>query len=129
MFRTIATTVALGLAVCACNAQGGVTDPKVGSGVASPTLDSGITSSNGGGTRALGNQPGVSVGGAPRLSRSKLQTPAAPLTNPGEPETPFAAPVCGEGLVPPQHGLKAAGLAVDRELFACLHATGRALRG
>ncbi len=27
----------------------------------SPQLDSGITSSNGGGTRALGNQPGASV--------------------------------------------------------------------
>lgn len=27
----------------------------------SPQLDSGVTSSNGGGARALGNQPGVSV--------------------------------------------------------------------
>jgi hypothetical protein len=63
MFRTIVTTVALGLAVCACNAQGGIIDPKVGQGVASPSLDSGVTSSNGGGTRALGNQPNVGVGG------------------------------------------------------------------
>ncbi|HEY0203277.1 MAG TPA: hypothetical protein VGC15_03895 [Acetobacteraceae bacterium] len=29
--------------------------------VVSPQLDSGVTSSNGGGTRALGNQPGVGV--------------------------------------------------------------------
>ena len=28
----------------------------------SPQLDSGVTSSNGGGQRALGNQPGVSTG-------------------------------------------------------------------
>ena len=62
MFRTIATTVALGLAVCACNSQGGITDPRVGGGVSSPSLDSGVTSSNGGGTRSLGNNPNVSVG-------------------------------------------------------------------
>lgn len=67
MLRTIATTVALGLAVCACNPQGGVTDPRVGRGVASPSLDSGVTSSNGGGARALGNTPGITLGrtGAP----------------------------------------------------------------
>ena len=29
--------------------------------VASPRLDSGVTSSNGGGARTLGNQPGASV--------------------------------------------------------------------
>ncbi len=63
MLRTIATTVALGLTLCACNPQGGITDPRVGSGVVSPSLDSGVTSSNGGGTRALGNTPGISVGG------------------------------------------------------------------
>lgn len=63
MLRTIVTTAALGLAVCACNPQGGVTDPKVGTGVVSPSLDSGITSSNGGGARALGNNPGVTLGG------------------------------------------------------------------
>ena len=63
MFRIVVTTVAFGLAVCACNPQSGVTDPRVGSGVSSPSLDSGITSSNGGGARALGNQPGVTVGG------------------------------------------------------------------
>lgn len=54
MFRTIATTVLLGLAVCAC----GQDRPLI-----SPKLDSGITSSNGGGVRALGNQPSVNVGG------------------------------------------------------------------
>ena len=64
MLRSIATVIALGLAVCACNPQGGVTDPRVGSGVVSPSLDSGITSSNGGGARALGNTPGINLGGA-----------------------------------------------------------------
>ena len=63
MLRTVATTVAFGFAVCACNPQSGVTDPRVGGAVSSPSLDSGITSSNGGGARALGNQPGVSIGG------------------------------------------------------------------
>ena len=52
MLRAIATTAALGLAVCACNPQGGVTDPKVGQGIVSPSLDSGITSENGGGASA-----------------------------------------------------------------------------
>ena len=44
MLRTTIMTVALGLAVCACNPQGGVTDPRVGHGVVSPSLDSGVTS-------------------------------------------------------------------------------------
>lgn len=64
MLRTTITTMALGLAVCACNPQGGVTDPRVGTGVVSPSLDSGITSSNGGGARALGNTPSINLGGA-----------------------------------------------------------------
>ncbi len=54
MIRAIFTTAVLGLAVCACGPQRPAIDPA---------LDSGITSSNGGGTRALGNNPGVSVGG------------------------------------------------------------------
>jgi len=54
MIRTIAATVALGLAVCACGEQ----RPAI-----SPRLDSGVTSSNGGGTRALGNSPNISIGG------------------------------------------------------------------
>ena len=62
MLRTIATTIALGLAVCACNPQGGITDPRVGRGIVSPSLDSGVTSENGGGARALGNTPGISLG-------------------------------------------------------------------
>ena len=62
MLRTIAATVALGLAVCACNPQGGVTDPRVGRGIVSPSLNSGITSQNGGGARALGNNPNVTLG-------------------------------------------------------------------
>ena len=62
MFRTIATTIAFGLAVCACNPQGGVTDPRVGSGIVSPSLESGVTSENGGGARALRNNPGITLG-------------------------------------------------------------------
>ncbi len=53
MIRAIFTTAVLGLAVCACGPQRPAIDPA---------LDSGVTSSNGGGTRALGNNPGVSVG-------------------------------------------------------------------
>lgn len=56
MLRTIATTVALGLAVCAC--ASGPQRPAI-----DPKLDSGVTSSNGGGQRATGNTPNVSVGG------------------------------------------------------------------
>lgn len=63
MLRTIAATVALGFAVCACNPSGGVKDPRVGSGIVSPSLNSGITSQNGGGARALGNTPNISIGG------------------------------------------------------------------
>ena len=64
MLRTTVITVGLGLAVCACNPQGGVTDPRVGRGVVSPSLDSGVTSSNGGGARATGGTPGINLGGA-----------------------------------------------------------------
>lgn len=71
MLRTIITTVALGLAVCACDAQGGVRNPRVGQGIVSPSLNSGITSQNGGGARALGNSPGVTLG-----TTSTAETPA-----------------------------------------------------
>lgn len=54
MLRTIATTILLGSAVCAC----GQPRPAI-----SPSLETGITSSNGGGARALGNQPNISLGG------------------------------------------------------------------
>ena len=54
MVRTIATIVALGLAVCACSQQHSAIDPR---------LDSGVTESNGGGTRALGNNPNIGLGG------------------------------------------------------------------
>ncbi len=54
MLRTIVPTVALGLVVCACGPQRSAIDPK---------LDSGVTESNGGGTRALGNSPNISLGG------------------------------------------------------------------
>jgi hypothetical protein len=53
MIRTIAATVALGLVVCACGPQRPAIDPQ---------LESGITSSNGGGTRELGNIPNVAIG-------------------------------------------------------------------
>lgn len=72
MLRATAITIALGFAVCACNPQGGVTDPKVGSGIVSPSLDSGITSENGGGARALGNTPGVTLG---RTGMTEKQAP------------------------------------------------------
>ena len=62
MLRTIITVTALGFAVCACNPQGGITDPRVGGGVASPSLDSGVTSSNGGGQRATGATPNIPLG-------------------------------------------------------------------
>lgn len=52
MYRILPVLLALGLAACA--------DAKHDS-VASPRLDSGITSSNGGGMRALGNDPNVGV--------------------------------------------------------------------
>lgn len=52
MRRILPVLLALGLAACA--------DAKPDK-VVSPRLDSGITSSNGGGTRALGNQPNVGV--------------------------------------------------------------------
>lgn len=63
MLRTTIATAALGLAVCACNPQGGVNNPRVGQGIVSPSLNSGITSQNGGGARALGNTPNISIGG------------------------------------------------------------------
>lgn len=53
MMRALATTIALGLAVCACGPQRPAIDPR---------LDSGVTSSNGGGQRALGNLNQIDIG-------------------------------------------------------------------
>lgn len=53
MIRTMITTLALGLSVCACGPQRPAIDPA---------LDSGVTSSNGGGQRATGATPNVGVG-------------------------------------------------------------------
>lgn len=47
----------------ACASLAACSNPNERSGtVASPRLDSGITSSNGGGTRALGDTPGINIG-------------------------------------------------------------------
>lgn len=51
--RVVFILTGLGLALCACSNQGGVS---------STTPPSGITSSNGGGTRATGNIPNFAVG-------------------------------------------------------------------
>ena len=62
MIRTTAVIFLAGLSLCACS-----TPPQ--SQAISPNLDSGITASNGGGTRALGNTnsqqitPGGTVSG------------------------------------------------------------------
>ncbi len=54
------------LTVAACSSERMGGDPVV-----SPRLDSGVTSNNGGGQRALGNTPDVSVGnGAATVRRS-----------------------------------------------------------
>lgn len=53
MLRIIATTVVLGFAVCACGPQRTTVAPK---------LETGITSSNGGGAAALGNAPDIPLG-------------------------------------------------------------------
>ena len=51
--RNLFILAGLGVALCACSDQGGVS---------SATPVSGITSSNGGGMRATGNIPNVAVG-------------------------------------------------------------------
>lgn len=53
MLRTIIATTAICLAVSACGDQRPAIDPK---------LESGVTSSNGGGQRVLGSTPNISTG-------------------------------------------------------------------
>jgi len=53
MIRALITTIAIGIAVSACGPQRPAIDPQ---------LDSGVTSSNGGGQRTTGAIPNVSVG-------------------------------------------------------------------
>jgi len=53
MIRALITTIAIGITVCACGPQRPAIDPH---------LDSGVTSSNGGGQRTTGAIPNVSVG-------------------------------------------------------------------
>jgi len=53
MIRALITTVAIGITVCACGPQRPAIDPQ---------LDSGITSSNGGGQRQTVAVPNISVG-------------------------------------------------------------------
>jgi hypothetical protein len=65
MLRSITVTILLGLAVCAC----GTPDTAI-----SPQLNSGITSSNGGGQRQTGGLATQSIGPAgtmPTSSSSK----------------------------------------------------------
>ncbi len=59
MIRSLMVATGFGLLVCACNPGGGAGPQQ---GVVSPALDSGVTSSNGGGQRATGGQAGVSIG-------------------------------------------------------------------
>ena len=68
MIRTIATTIILGLAVCACGPQRPAIDPA---------LESGVTSSNGGGQRATGGinptnigPNGTTIGGSNQVGRA-----------------------------------------------------------
>lgn len=56
MLRTTITIAALGLAVCACGQQ---TQQRP---AIDPRLDSGVTSSNGGGQRATGATPNIPLG-------------------------------------------------------------------
>lgn len=53
MFRVLLTTAAICLAVSACGEQRPAIDPK---------LDSGVTSSNGGGQRQTGAVPDLAIG-------------------------------------------------------------------
>ncbi len=55
VIRAIITTVALGLAVSACNAP--PQRPAI-----DPALESGVTSSNGGGQRTTGAIPNIDIG-------------------------------------------------------------------
>ena len=56
MIRVSAFSLGLGLALCGCGAN----NPQ--HPVISPALDSGVTSSNGGGTRTLGNTNSTAIG-------------------------------------------------------------------
>ncbi len=56
MIRQTALFLGLGLALCAC----GASNPQ--RPAISPNLDSGVTSSNGGGTRTLGNTNSTTIG-------------------------------------------------------------------
>lgn len=71
MKKIVSVVVAcLALTACAYEKPGG--DPVV-----SPKLDSGITSSNGGGQRALGNEPNISVGGGKTTIQRSNNTPGS----------------------------------------------------
>ena len=68
MIRSTVITIALGLGLCAC----GQTRPD---SPISPNLDSGVTSSNGGGTRTLNNTNSTTVSpGGGGLNRSNNNT-------------------------------------------------------
>ena len=65
MIRTIAATIILGLGVCACGPQRPAIDPA---------LESGVTSSNGGGQRALKNLNQIDIGPTGAQSGPSNQT-------------------------------------------------------
>jgi hypothetical protein len=70
MIRLVVATMAIGLTLSACGQQRPAIDPR---------LESGVTSSNGGGQRATGNVNSVGIGpnGAGVLTRAPNSTGAA----------------------------------------------------
>ena len=57
MTRSTAMILGFGLALSACSSNGGPQRPAI-----DPALNSGVTSSNGGGTRDLGNTNSTTIG-------------------------------------------------------------------
>ena len=59
MIRISAMALALGFSLCACGSTSGPGHPDQ---AISPRLDSGVTSSNGGGVRTLGGTNSINIG-------------------------------------------------------------------
>lgn len=70
MIRLVVATMAIGLTLSACGPQRPAIDPR---------LESGVTSSNGGGQRATGNVNSVTIGpnGAGTLNRAPTNSAGA----------------------------------------------------